>query len=32
MTPVEASKKKNESAVYYKLYGDMKFALHDIKI
>ena len=24
MTPVEASKKKNESAVYYKLYGDMK--------
>ena len=24
MTPVEASKKKNESAVYYNLYGDMK--------
>ena len=24
MTPVEASKKKNESAVYYNLYGDME--------
>ena len=24
MTPVEASNKKNESAVYYNLYGDMK--------
>ena len=24
MTPIEASKKKNESAVYYNLYGDMK--------
>ena len=24
MTPVEASKKKNESTVYYNLYGDMK--------
>ena len=24
MTPVEASKKKNENAVYYNLYGDMK--------
>ena len=24
MTPVEASKKKNESAVYYNVYGDMK--------
>ena len=24
MTPVEASKKKNESDVYYNLYGDMK--------
>ena len=24
MTPVEASKKNNESAVYYNLYGDMK--------
>ena len=24
MTPVEASKKKNESAVYYNLYGDMR--------
>ena len=24
MTPIEASKKKNESAVYFNLYGDMK--------
>ena len=24
MTPTEASKKKNESAVYFNLYGDMK--------
>ena len=24
MTPVEASKKENETAVYYNLYGDMK--------
>ena len=24
MTPVEASKEKNESAVYYNLYGDMR--------
>ena len=24
MTPIEASKKKNESTVYYNLYGDMK--------
>ena len=24
MTPVEASKKKNENTVYYNLYGDMK--------
>ena len=24
MTPVEASKKKNESTVYFNLYGDMK--------
>ena len=24
MTPVEVSKKKNESDVYYNLYGDMK--------
>ena len=24
MTPVEASKKKKENAVYYNLYGDMK--------
>ena len=24
MTPVEASKKKNESTLYYNLYGDMK--------
>ena len=24
MTPIEASKKKNESAVYYNLYGDME--------
>ena len=24
MTPVEASKKKNESTVYFNLYGDME--------
>ena len=24
MTPIEASKKKNESTVYFNLYGDMK--------
>ena len=26
MTPIEASKKKNEGLVYYNLYGDMKVA------
>ena len=24
MTPIEASKKKNESTVYFNLYGDME--------
>ena len=24
MTPIEGSKKKNESTVYFNLYGDMK--------
>ena len=24
MTPIEASKKKNEGLVYYNLYGDME--------